>query len=457
MIRRNPASRHAGGTPIRDALGRYVGAQKRAYHLRQAYERAQRAERAGTPGAKKRREQLGKLWVRTERYAFPTPAERFSLSQRSRKRNPGRKRPMAQRQSGYVDCKCRDCFDVAIADDVRKGAFCHKCQDAGCTSTGECQRSDAYGVNENPGRKRTMARRGRKLRGAAKSAFLRRMARGRRRAGLRTNPGRGRKRRRAPARKRTRSTAPRRRSAGGSLTGRMLALLPFGMGGAMARRKRKRKSSSRRRRRNPGALLVNPTRRRKRRRSRRRNALVVNPRRRRRARRRNPGYRRRRRNPGIAGFARQGMRDIVMAAIPATIGGIVIGLMDAKLLGPMGTIGRTVGKIVTAVIVAAVGRKWLGPMGTGVAMGAILGTIGHEVGIRLGGGILATSKKEGIKELVEMAATDAETQAELGALIEGNFGDESTATAVSSYELAITGGSPMPKEYQGAFDDEDDS
>ena len=145
-----------------------------------------------------------------------------------------------------------------------------------------------------------------------------------------------------------------------------------------------------------------------------------------------------------------------MAAIPATIGGVIIGLMDAKLLGPLGTVGRTLGKVVTAVLVAAIGRRWLGPMGTGVAMGAILGTIGHEVGIRLGGGIVATSKKEGVRELVEMAATDAETQAELGALIEGNYGDESTATAVNSYQMAIDGGSPMPKEYQGAFDDEDD-
>lgn len=300
-----------------------------------------------------------------------------------------------------------------------------------------------------------MARRGRKLRGAAKAAFLRRMARGRRRAGLRTNPTkrRGRGRRRTT----TRSTAPRRRSAGRAITGRMLALLPFGLGGrSMARRKRKRTRTGRRRRRNPGALLVNPRRkRRSRRRSRRRNphrrrrrnALVINPRR---------GRRRRRRNPGIAGFARQGMKDIVMAAIPATIGGIVIGLVDSKLLGPMGTIGRTIGKLVTAVLVAAVGRRWLGPMGTGVAMGAILGTIGHEVGIRLGGGVVAVTKKEGVQELVEMAATDAEVQAQLQGLVEGGMGDESTATAVSAYELAISGQSPMPKEYQGAFDDEDE-
>jgi hypothetical protein len=145
----------------------------------------------------------------------------------------------------------------------------------------------------------------------------------------------------------------------------------------------------------------------------------------------------------------------MVAAIPATLGGVVIGFMDSKFLGPLGTIGRMVGKILTAVVVAAVGRKWLGPVGTGVAMGAILGTVGSEIGVRLGGGMVAMTKREGVQELVEMAATDAQTQAELGALIEGGIGDESTAQAVTSYELAIAGASPLPREYDGAFDDED--
>lgn len=156
------------------------------------------------------------------------------------------------------------------------------------------------------------------------------------------------------------------------------------------------------------------------------------------------------------GIARQGMKDIMMAAIPATIGGVVIGLMDSRFLGPMGTVGRMVGKLLTAVVVAAVGRRFLGPMGTGVAMGAILGTIGSEIGVRLGGGMVAMTKKEGVQELVEMAATDAETQAQLQGLIEGGVGEESSAQAVSAYELAISGASPIPKEYDGAFDGDDD-
>lgn len=64
-----------------------------------------------------------------------------------KKRRSGRK----PRESGYVPCKCRDCMDTAIADDVRKGAFCHQCKAAGCPDyqgvrgmSQECQRSDSY-------------------------------------------------------------------------------------------------------------------------------------------------------------------------------------------------------------------------------------------------------------------------------------------------------------------------
>jgi hypothetical protein len=49
--------------------------------------------------------------------------------------------------SGFVDCMCRDCFDVAVADDIAKGAFCSDCIEAGCPKyqgvwgmTQECQR-----------------------------------------------------------------------------------------------------------------------------------------------------------------------------------------------------------------------------------------------------------------------------------------------------------------------------
>jgi hypothetical protein len=48
---------------------------------------------------------------------------------------------------GYTDCSCRDCFDIAIGKAGK--ALCHDCDDAGCESDdGECQRDDAYGLND---------------------------------------------------------------------------------------------------------------------------------------------------------------------------------------------------------------------------------------------------------------------------------------------------------------------
>ena len=48
--------------------------------------------------------------------------------------------------SGYVQCACRDCFDVTIASDDSKPELCSDCEDAGCDCEGasECERSDAY-------------------------------------------------------------------------------------------------------------------------------------------------------------------------------------------------------------------------------------------------------------------------------------------------------------------------
>ena len=127
--------------------------------------------------------------------------------------------------------------------------------------------------------------------------------------------------RKAPRRKvsrrrvaRGRKKNPRRK--GGRRKGRrILALLPIGGSSTMARR-RKRKSSTRRRRtrsrrrRNPGALLVNPKRRR---------------------------YRRtRRRNPSGKGL----VSKLLRVAIPATIGGGVLGFIDSKFLGTSGVMIR---------------------------------------------------------------------------------------------------------------------
>lgn len=143
----------------------------------------------------------------------------------------------------------------------------------------------------------------------------------------------------------------------------------------------------------------------------------------------------------------------MIAAIPATIGGVVIGFADAKLLGPLGTIGRNVGKLVLMAGLAALLRKKLGPVGTGVMSGAILGTIGHEVGVRLGGGMVTMTKREGVRELVEMAATDAETQNELSALVDGPDELEGFTENANEYEQALAGG--IPPEYSDLADGDD--
>lgn len=47
--------------------------------------------------------------------------------------------------SGYTDCACRDCFDIAVSDDIEKPDLCTLCKEAGCEpNDGECKRPDAY-------------------------------------------------------------------------------------------------------------------------------------------------------------------------------------------------------------------------------------------------------------------------------------------------------------------------
>src|SRR5687767_296888 len=282
-------------------------------------------------------------------------------------------------------------------------------------------------ISKNPRRKRRRGRARRRNPGCAPAATNPRRRR-------RRNPKAKARRRVTTSRQITTINPRRRRHSAAAGLGRILALLPIGGGRNMAKR---RKSRGRRRRRNPGALMVNPRRRK------------------RRARRSNP--RRRRRRNGIGSYARAGLKDIAIAAIPATLGGILIGFVDAKLLGPLGTIGRNIGKLLVAAGGAALLRKKLGPAGTGVFLGSIVGTIGHEFGVRLGGGMVTMTKREGVRELVEMAATDAETQAELGALVDGaDDGIEGEfSNAAKDYEEALAGGIPPEYAALAAADDQD--
>jgi hypothetical protein len=52
--------------------------------------------------------------------------------------------------SGYCDCKCRDCFEIAIADDTDESAFCNECEEAGCEEDEECCCEGAYGGEWEP-------------------------------------------------------------------------------------------------------------------------------------------------------------------------------------------------------------------------------------------------------------------------------------------------------------------
>lgn len=51
--------------------------------------------------------------------------------------------------SGYVDCACRDCFDVAISSDGEP-SLCSECEEHGCDAEGEseCESPSAYGMSD---------------------------------------------------------------------------------------------------------------------------------------------------------------------------------------------------------------------------------------------------------------------------------------------------------------------
>lgn len=51
--------------------------------------------------------------------------------------------------SGYTQCSCRDCFEIAVGIVANSaGVFatlCSECEDAGCSGDGECSAPGAYG------------------------------------------------------------------------------------------------------------------------------------------------------------------------------------------------------------------------------------------------------------------------------------------------------------------------
>jgi len=56
-------------------------------------------------------------------------------------------------ESGYTECACRDCFEIAVSNDMSKPDLCNECEEAGCSEDGddECQCEDAYSEIEITG------------------------------------------------------------------------------------------------------------------------------------------------------------------------------------------------------------------------------------------------------------------------------------------------------------------
>lgn len=182
----------------------------------------------------------------------------------------------------------------------------------------------------------------------------------------------------------------------------------------MAKRKRRRKTSNpkkrrrtytRRRRSNPGAYMMNPRKRRR---------------------------RSRRRNPSL----KSTLGDLMGIALPATVGGAAIGFIDSKFLGTSGFMIRTAGKVAVALGIGHFGKKMFGDVGSKVAMGAVLSTIGHEVGVKFGGGMISMTKEEGVEALIEMAAEDEEVAALIEAAEEG-YDDGNMGSDENEVEDAI--------------------
>ena len=53
-------------------------------------------------------------------------------------------------QSGYTSCKCRDCMEIAISNDMNNPDYCNACEDV-CgpefSLSAKCQAEGAYGVD----------------------------------------------------------------------------------------------------------------------------------------------------------------------------------------------------------------------------------------------------------------------------------------------------------------------
>jgi hypothetical protein len=141
--------------------------------------------------------------------------------------------------------------------------------------------------------------------------------------------------------------------------------------------------------------------------------------------RQNPG-RRRRRNPGmdLMGTAKR----TIAAAIPAVAAGAITSLIDAKFLGdrPQGV--RIGVKILEAGAVAVLLRSR--PNTAAIMMGAILGSLGAELGTKLSGGLVTANKAATVQALGTLLREDP---AAMSALIDPS-GRYSSVPSLSGFE-----------------------
>jgi hypothetical protein len=136
---------------------------------------------------------------------------------------------------------------------------------------------------------------------------------------------------------------------------------------------------------------------------------------------------------------KKGLGVVARTALPAALGGLLLGFLDAKVLSKSaGGLGvRTGIKVLLGTLIGAFSGRLLGEAGAAAATATIMGSVGHEFGVRLGGGVVAINKLAGMHELIAMAQEDGEVQAELSALATGNptYDGARMINSLSEYEV----------------------
>jgi hypothetical protein len=122
--------------------------------------------------------------------------------------------------------------------------------------------------------------------------------------------------------------------------------------------------------------------------------------------------RRRRHNPAMGGIMSTAKRTIA-AAIPSVAGGALMSLIDSKLLADRPLWMRVGGKIVAAAGAGMLLRRR--PDTAKLLMGAMLGSLGYELGAKLSGGLVTANKAQTVQALGTLIRADPQA---MGALVD---------------------------------------